>query len=113
MEPGLLELLVLELSRIDRQYAPITVDATDTAGAPAVPSGVSVALLPPRSTPNADTVWFPADYWPDTGEWVVLLAGPDADPTAAIIVLVTSDLWMRVEDSPETRAVPIAHVVVI
>lgn len=91
------------LSRIDRVYRDYDVTATDKDGAPAVLTGVTVALLTPRTSPTAATVWTAADY--DAGTATVLLAGPDADDTDALVVPSGgADLWIKAADSPEIDA---------
>ena len=95
--------MAFELSRIDRIYRDYTVTATEKDGSPATLAGVSVALLPPRSTPTAATTWTAATY--AAGIATVLLAGPDADPTSAVVVPSGgADLWIKVADSPEVDA---------
>jgi hypothetical protein len=91
----------VNLGRIERQYARITVTATLADGAPADLAGVDVALLPPRSKPTADTTWTAAD-WAD-GNATVLLAGPDAAAVAGALTVPAggADLWVRVTDTPE------------
>lgn len=97
------------LSRIDRTYAHITVTATLHNGDPATVTAVSVALLPPRRTPTAGTTWTPSAY--ASGDAVILLAGPDADPDGALTVPEGgADLWVRVPDNPEVQAVKVARI---
>ena len=91
------------LSRIDRILREYDVTATLPGGGPATLTGVDVALLPPRATPDGDTTWTAADY--AAGVATVLLAGPDADDTDALVVPSGgADLWIRVTDSPEVDA---------
>ena len=95
--------MALSLSRIDRLYRDYTVTATLRNGTPATITGVTVALLPPRTTPTAATTWATATY--AAGVATVLLAGPDADPTGALPVPAGgADLWLRVSDTPEVDA---------
>lgn len=98
----------MQLSRISRKYGHVTVDAKLYDGSVATVTGVSVALLPVGAVPTGDTVWTTATY--TNGEAVVLIAGPDADPTGAIVAPSTRDLWARVTDSPEVDAVKVGRV---
>lgn len=93
----------MQLSRIDRQYVDIDVVATLADGAPAILTGVDVALLAPRAAPTDATTWTAAAYADPTA--TVLVAGPDADATGALVVPPTgADLWLRVVDDPEVTA---------
>lgn len=95
--------MAIAISRIDRLYRDYTVTATTRTGTPATLTGVTVALLPPRTTPTAATIWTAATY--AAGIATVLLAGPDADPTSAVVVPSGgADLWIKVSDSPEIDA---------
>lgn len=101
----------MDLNRIDRKYAKVTVTATLANGDPATLTGVDVALLAPRSTPTAATTWTAATY--AAGVATVLLAGPDADPAGALVVPATgADLWIRVVDSPEVDATRVQRITV-
>ena len=100
----------MHLNRIDRKYANIKVDATDEDELPIVPTAVDVALIPPRSTPTAATPWTAAASV--NGKWQVLLAGPDASPTSAIVVSKTADLWVRVTDAPEVDTAFVERVTI-
>jgi hypothetical protein len=102
----------VELSRIDRQYVDIDVAATLADGTPATLAGIDVALLPPRVSPTATTTWAPAAY--ASGTATVLLAGPDASSTDALVVpLGGADLWLRAVDNPEVTARRITRVSVV
>lgn len=94
----------LVMSRIDRLYRDYTVTATLRDGTTATLTGVTVALLPPGATPTAATTWTTAAY--TAGVATVLLAGPDADPTGADLVVPSTGghLWIRVSDTPEVDA---------
>lgn len=101
----------LILSRVDRVYRKYTVAATDADGAPAAIGGVDVALLPPRTSPTAATGWAAAEA--DGDQWRVLLAGPDADPTGALVVPAAgADVWLRVTDSPEVDAKRVERITI-
>lgn len=101
----------MELSRIDRLYASIDVTGTLADGSPATITGVDVALLAPRATPVAATVWTAATYADGTAR--VLLAGPDANPVGALAVPAGGgDLWIRVTDTPEVDATKVERVTV-
>jgi hypothetical protein len=102
------------MSRIDRRQHSI-----DVAGLLArlgiVPaatiSGVDVALVAPRSWPVAGITWTPTAY--SSGTATLLLAGPDADSTGALVVSSNADLWIRVTDAPEVEAVKVERITVI
>lgn len=95
--------MALTLSRIDRIYRTYDVTATLAGGGPATLTGVDVAVLLPRTTPTASTTWTAATY--AAGVATVLLAGPDADPTGALVIPAAgADLWIRVVDTPEVDA---------
>lgn len=86
----------MDLSRVGRLYGHITVAATLYDGAPATVTAVDVALLPVGTTPATTTTWTPTAY--SFGEAVVLIAGPDADPTGAVVAPDTREVWARVVD---------------
>lgn len=101
----------MQLARLDKKYAHIAVTATLADGAPAVPAAVEVALLAPYGRPTAATAWTGTTY--TNGDAVVLLAGPDADPTGALVIPTDgADLWIRVTDSPEVVAVRVDRIIV-
>lgn len=101
----------MNLSPIDRVYAHVPVTAKLADGTPATLAGVDVAVQPYRTPPDDTTVWTAASY--SNGAAVVLLAGPDADPTGALPVpAATSDLWIRVTDNPEIQAVRVGVITV-
>jgi hypothetical protein len=101
----------VNLGRVERTYVHIAVTATLHDGSPAELTAVDVALLPPRTTPTATTVWAPADL--DGGSARVLLAGPDAPADGALTVPAAgADLWVRVADSPEVDTAHVERVTV-
>lgn len=101
--------MALVLSRIDRLYREYDVTATLAGGGPATLTGVDVALLPPRTTPTGATTWTPATY--ASGVATVLLAGPDADTTGALVVPEGgADVWIRVVDTPEVDAEKVERI---
>ena len=102
--------MAFELSRVDRIYREYGVTAKDAQGQPVEPSGVTVALLPPRTSPTAATTWATATF--DGTTATVLLAGPDADPSGAVVVPGDRDLWIRVADSPEVDAERVERITV-
>lgn len=103
--------MTLVLSRIDRLYRDYEVTATLRDGSPATLTGVDVALLAPRTTPTTATVWTAATY--ATGVATILLAGPDATPTGALVVPAGgADLWIRVTDNPEVDAERVERITV-
>lgn len=93
----------MDLPRIARKYARITIVAKKADGSPANVVGLDAALVPPHDRPDAATSWRATSYAAGVG--LVLIAGPDADPTGALVVPSTgADLWVRVTDSPEVDA---------
>ena len=103
--------MAFSLSRIDRVYRDYEVTATTRTGGPATLTGVTVALLPPRTSPTAATTWTTATY--AAGVATVLLAGPDADTAGALSVPVGgADLWIKVADSPEVDAERVERITV-
>lgn len=97
---------VFELSRVERLYRDYTVTAVLRGGGPATVTGVDVALVTPRTAPTGTTVWTPTTY--EGGVATVLLAGPDASGSGAVVVPAGgADLWLRVTDTPE---VDVAHI---
>lgn len=99
----------MELGRIEVQYVDIDVTATLRSGAPATISGVSVALVPPRTQPTAATVWTAAAYV--AGVATVLLAGSEAVAGGALTVpLGGADLYILVNDTPEKDAVKVGRI---
>ena len=100
----------MHLNRVDRKYANLTVTATDEDGFPATLAGVDVALIPPRSNPTGVTPWTPAAAV--AGGWRVLLAGPDASSSGALVVTSTADLWVRVTDAPEVDTAFVERITV-
>lgn len=93
----------MELTRISRKYAYVTLTATLADGSAATVDAVDVSLLPMGDTPTGTTEWIRFPYT-DEGA-VVLLAGPDADPEGALVVPEDgADLWARVIDDPEVDA---------
>ena len=101
----------MNLTPVSREYATFTVAATED-GQPVTLTAVDVALLPPRTSPAADTAWTTADY--SAGVATVLLAGPAADPSGALVVPVKgADLWVRVTDVSEVDAARVARITVV
>lgn len=99
----------MNLSRIDRAYGFIPVTAKDADGNPTNVAGVEVALLPPHLEPDQDTAWQAA--FMVNGRGRVLIAGPDADPTDALVVPEDgADVWIRVTDNPEVLSVKVGRI---
>lgn len=99
------------LTRVSRKYVEIDVVATLPGGGSATISGVDVAMIPINAGPDAATSWTAATY--ATGTATVLLAGPDAGGSGALVVPSDMDLWAKVTDAPEVDAVKIARVNVV
>jgi len=103
--------VALELNRVDRIARTYTLSSLAIGGGgPVTPTAVEVALLPPRTSPSRDTTWTTVTY--AAGAVTVLLAGPDADPTGAVVVPASADLWMRVTYAPEVDAVKVERITV-
>lgn len=104
--------MALELNRVDRIARTYTLSSLPVGGGGTVtPTAVEVALLPPRSGgPSRDTTWATVTY--AAGAVTVLFAGPDADPTGAVVVPASADLWMRVTYAPEVDAVKVERITV-
>lgn len=101
--------MAFAMSRVDRMFREYDVTAALPDGSPVAVTGVDVALLPPRATPTADTVWTATEV--TAGVATVLLAGPEADDTDALAVPAAgADLWLRLTDIPEVLAVRVERV---
>lgn len=99
----------MQLTRIERVTARVTVTAKLADGTPATVTGVSVALLGSGAKPTVGTTWTTATF--SAGVATVLLAGPDADPTAALVLpLAGADLWIRDVENPEVTATMVDHI---
>lgn len=103
--------MAFELSRIDRVNRTYDVTVTDVNGTAEAPATVSFALLPPRSAPTSSTVWTSATVV--DGSATVLLAGPDASPTGALVVPADCDLWIRSTDAPQIDAQKVERITVL
>jgi hypothetical protein len=100
----------LDISPIDRVYVDIAVTATAN-GSPLTLTGVDVAVVPRRSEITAAMTWTASSY--ANGTATVLVAGPAADPTGALVIPATgADVWIRVTDTPEVQAVHVGSVLV-
>jgi hypothetical protein len=96
--------VALTLSRISRREHPINVAAVFAkAGIDPLPTvtGADVALLPKHTFPTSATTWTAAAF--SAGVATVLLAGPDATSSGAVVVSADADLWLRVTSTPEVR----------
>jgi hypothetical protein len=101
----------VDLPRIGKKYVHIPATATLADGSPATLTGMDVAFLEPEEKPVGATVWEAADY--ADGEGVILVAGPDADPTGALQVLSKEvDVWIRITDSPEVDAKKVGRITI-
>jgi hypothetical protein len=85
----------LTISRSEKREIEIEVDAElTTAGTAVAVTGVDVAVTKPWTRPDGATVWTPV---PGVAAGVgrLFVAGPDADPDGALLVLPDSaDLWL-------------------
>lgn len=102
--------MALTITRIDRVLRQWDVAVTDADGEPVTVTGVDLALLNPREQPDGDTVWTATTY--ADGVAAVVLAGPDADDTDALVVAQSSDLWSRITDDPEVTATRVERITV-
>lgn len=110
----------MDLTRISRKWGKVTLTATDADGEPITVTGADFAVLPYKATPSGSTTWTPANTFaagePDeegVPTWVaeVLLAGPDASSTGALVAPAgASDLWARVVDTQEVDPVMVGHI---
>lgn len=103
--------MALTIGRTERLYRDYTVTATLKNGNPATPTGVDIALLPPRTAPAVSTTWTATTY--SSGVATVLLAGPDAAGSGALVVPADgADVWLRVTDNPEIDTALIERIAV-
>lgn len=102
----------MQISAIDRQYVHITTSITLHDGTPASVSSLEGAIVRTGTTPGASQAWVTATAL--AGKWRLMLAGPYADSTGALVVpFVGGDLWVRVVDNPEILAKFAAHIDVV
>jgi hypothetical protein len=99
----------LTLGLLDRQHWPIDVAAL-YGSLPAGATGYSVTLVPPRSVPTSGNVWTPTTY--ASGIATVLLAGPNADPTGALVVTGSADLWILPVGGTDVREMKVGRIAV-
>jgi lysophospholipase L1-like esterase len=83
----------VDLTRITRKPVYIDLGALLEGADPGVISSAAVALIPPRTDPDASTVWTTVTYANPTANFVI--AGPDAGGSGAVVAAGTSDLWVR------------------
>lgn len=86
--------MAFTLSRVDRLVREWDATATNPDGSPATITGVALALLPIRTNPDAGTTWITVPF--AGGKVTAILAGPDANPTGALVIPASCDLWLRV-----------------
>ncbi|MCU1617212.1 MAG: hypothetical protein JWO98_4752 [Frankiales bacterium] len=101
----------MQLSRIDVRGKTYDVPSLLTELDPASLTGVSVALLPPRTSPTAATVWTTVTFVAPTA--TVLFAGSDADSTGAVVVTGSADLWIKAVAGVETETVRVERITLI
>jgi hypothetical protein len=99
------------LSRIDRINRTYDVTVTLANGTAQAPATAAFALLSRRANPTATTVWTSVAVV--NGAATVLLAGPDANPTGALVVPGDADLWLRSTDAPEVDAEFVERIAVL
>lgn len=101
----------MRFTLISRKWVYIYLTARLADGSDAVINNgdVQIALTPIRGTPNTATVWYTVTY--AAGVASVLLAGPQADPTGAVVLdSAGNDLWLKIVDADEVDAVFVARV---
>lgn len=99
------------LSRIDRVPRVYTVTATDENGQAVTLTAIGFALVPVRARVTAATAWTTVPVV--NGKAQIVLAGPDADPTAAISVPDSGgDLHQRWSDGTYIDAEFVERVMV-
>lgn len=99
----------MNFSRIDRRPVTITITATNADTTAATIAAIQVALLPVDRKPTAATTWKAVEY--AGGKAEVLLAGPDADPTGALVIPTSgARLWIKDPAVDATQAVPAGRV---
>lgn len=96
-------------TRVDRWYGYADLDVRDHRGDPAGMYVASVAYLAPEQKPTAQTQW--TQILVRGGQVQQLFAGPDASPTAAVVVPEYGlDWWVSVSAEPEVSAHLIAQL---
>ena len=98
----------MDLSRVDRVLH--TIDPAKLSATGLTATGVTVALLPVRSAPTSGTVWVALTNYSAPTTAKILLAGPDASSTGALVVTADCDLWALVTDGTQTEAVKIERI---
>jgi hypothetical protein len=101
--------VAFELARIDRLIR--TIDLAEKFPGRTPITAAQVALLAPRSAPNAATVWYTASVASNVA--TVLFAGPDADPSGAVVVEGSADLWVKITASAEVDAAKVERITVL
>ena len=96
------------------QWTPVTrdwvkVEDVMVDGQPVALADLDLALLTPRTKPDADTTWIDATAHPDDGTPAILIAGYDADPAGATVLAADAELWGRVTKSGTTVAARLAR----
>jgi hypothetical protein len=99
----------LTLGLLDRQHWAIDVAAL-YGSLPTGATGYSVTLVPKRSVPTSGNVWTPTTY--ANGTATILLAGPNADPTGALVVTGDADLWILPVGGTDVREMKVGRIAV-
>lgn len=86
------------------QWTPVTrdwvrIEDVMVDGQPVTLADLTVALVPPRSSVDGDTVWLAVAAHPDDGVPALLVAGADADPSGAAVINGDRDMHGRVSKS--------------
>jgi hypothetical protein len=97
------------LGLLDRQHWAIDVAAL-YGSLPAGATGYSVTLVPKRSVPTSGNTWTATTY--ANGIATILLAGPNADSTGALVVTGDADLWILPVGGTDAREVKVGRITV-
>ncbi len=90
----------MEFTRLTKKYVAVDVTATSWEGLPETLTGVQAAITDRAATPTALTTWTDCLWNDPTAR--VLVAGPDADPSGALVLADDGGrLWLRIVDTPE------------
>jgi hypothetical protein len=99
----------LTLGLLDRQHWAIDVAAL-YGSLPAGATSYNVTLVAPRTVPTSASTWTPTTY--ASGTATILLAGPQADPTGALVVTGSGDLWILPVGGTDVREMKVGRVFV-
>jgi hypothetical protein len=98
------------LGLLDRQHWAIDVAALYGGVLPVGATSYNVTLVPPRTVPTSGNTWSGTTY--ASGTATVLLAGPQADSTGALVVTGSCDLWIMPVGGSDVREMKVGRVTV-